>query len=136
MFIKVPNTKLSSGVIAPAFCVSQHLCRQGPNGEAVVTAEGDPWLVDSADAARQACDKAGFKLLTFTQLYALSANIGFQLVNLDENKRLRFERGWFELSNGNRIHAFGAESWCDYEDASPIVERQGLAGFYCTRNLP
>ena len=70
-FVRIPETHLPTGLVIPPFAVGTYLCSKGPDGRAVVTAEGKPWTrIPYADAV-QACLDAGYELLAESQWLAL-----------------------------------------------------------------
>ena len=140
LFIPVPKTTIPGGIIVPPFHVGQYICTQ-QDGKAAVTADGAPWLVNTFDEARKACEAAGFKLLTDRQFAALCTNIGKQSINwtLKAGKQvLFFERGWLQLSNGKRIFGLCTDLWVAPSKDSPVPLRENSDsaiphGFFCTR---
>jgi len=127
-FITVPETSLPSGLVVPTFQVSQYACTQGADGKAASNATDAPWVNINYHEAREACEKAGFKLITETQWLALAYNASQQDANwtggkLGEGELFlgirnwhvnsaqpgsyepedETERRWMTLSNGERI---------------------------------
>ncbi|MCK9985649.1 MAG: hypothetical protein AzoDbin1_02121 [Azoarcus sp.] len=127
-FVTVPETTLPDGYIVPSFQVGQYLCSKGEDGKAVVTPEGAPWVRINYRAAREACQAAGFTLITERQWLAIAHNAAAQDCNWTSGKvgegelfqGLRnwtveeaqpgsfessdeIERRWLTLSNGERI---------------------------------
>lgn len=127
-FVTVPETTLPNGIVVPEFQVGQYHCAKGGDGKAVIDPSLPPWVQINYQEAREACEAAGFKLLTETQALA----IAFNLANVDSNwtkgkvgegklfRGLRKgnvtsaqpgdyapkdakERRWMTLSNGDRI---------------------------------
>jgi len=81
LFVKVPQTTLPNGRVVPAFEIGQYLCSQGPDGRAVVTAEGTPWTDISYHDARRACADAGYALITESQALALALQVAREPLN-------------------------------------------------------
>jgi formylglycine-generating enzyme required for sulfatase activity len=128
LFITVPETILPSGLVVPAFQVSQFACTQAADGKAASTADAEPWVRINYFEAVEACEKAGFKLITETQWLAIAWNVSQQDCNwtggkvgegdlfqgirngdLDSAQPGNYEpedsdeRRWLTLSNGERI---------------------------------
>lgn len=137
-FIAVPATTLPGGVEVPAFAVARWLAACGPDGQVVLSETLPPWVRIGYHAARLACARAGFALLTERQALAIAQDIAGQAVNwtggavgdgrLFQGLHLGrchgpqaacmaspdpLERRWFVLSNGERIidAAGNAFSW-------------------------
>lgn len=138
LFVTVPDVTLPNGVTVPSFQVGQYLCSEDENGDAVVSATGEPWVEIDYHDAKSACEAAGFKLITELQYLAIAYDIANQDINwtggrvgegalfqglrndtVDEAQPGNFEpedpdeRRWFELSNGERIYDISgnAFSW-------------------------
>jgi len=137
-FVAVPATTLPGGVVVPAFAVARWLAAQGPDGQVLLSETAPPWVCVGYHAARLACARAGFGLLTELQALAIAHDIAGQAANwtggavgagslVQGLHRGRFdaaqpacvaspdplERRWFVLSNGERIvdAAGNAFSW-------------------------
>jgi hypothetical protein len=137
-FIAVPATTLPCGITVPAFAVGRWLAARGPDGEVLLSATAPPWVNIGFDAARRACARAGFQLLTELQALAIAHDLVAQAANWSGGAvgvgrlfqglhRGRFvaaqpayvvspdplERRWHVLSNGECIHdvAGNAFSW-------------------------
>ncbi|WP_018991274.1 SUMF1/EgtB/PvdO family nonheme iron enzyme [Aromatoleum toluclasticum] len=127
-FITVPETTLPDGTIVPAFQVGQYACSRSKDGQAVVTAEGTPWVRINYRAAIEDCKAAGFALITERQWLAIAHNVAAQACNwtggavgegelfqglrnwmVEEAQPGTYqptdesERRWLTLSNGERI---------------------------------
>lgn len=70
-FARIPATTLPHGIV-PEFVVGIYLCSKGPDGRAVVTAEGLPWTRITYRQAIEACRASGYELLTESQWLALA----------------------------------------------------------------
>jgi hypothetical protein len=157
-FIAVPATTLPCGVAVPAFAASRWLAACGPDGDVVLSATAPPWVRIGYHAARAACARAGYGLLTELQALAIAHDLVGQAANwsggavgagrMFQGLHLeRFgaaqpacvvspdplERRWHVLSNGERIHdvAGNAFSWVfdDVQgDAEGIVARCFVPG--------
>ncbi len=128
LFVTVPDVTLPNGVIVPSFQVGQYLCSENDDGKAVVTATGTPWVDINYYDAKEACEAAGFKLITELQCLAIAHDIanvgknwtggavgvgnlkqGLRNDTVDEAQAGDYvpddadEGRWFELSNGERI---------------------------------
>ena len=127
-FIIVPETTLPSGTVVPSFQVGQYVCTPGPEGKAVITADGAPWVRINFDEAKAACRAAGYALITELQWLAIAHDVARQDCNwtkgkVGDGKLFRGirnsnvssaqpgtfeptdakERRWLTLSNGERI---------------------------------
>jgi formylglycine-generating enzyme required for sulfatase activity len=136
LFITVPETTLSGGVIVPAFSVGQYSCTQGEEGKAAVTADAAPWVRINFVEAKAACEKAGYKLITELQWLAIAWNAsqqdcnwtkgavgkgklfrGIRNGNVSSAQPSNFEptdkkeRRWLTLSNGERICDLNGNVW-------------------------
>jgi formylglycine-generating enzyme required for sulfatase activity len=135
-FITIPETTLPSGLVVPGFQVGQYVCTQGDDGKAVVTPDGAPWVNINYAEAKEACQKAGYKLLTERQWLAIAWNASQQDGNWTKGKvgdgKLfrglrksnvsgaqpgnvepadKKERRWLTLSNGERICDLNGNVW-------------------------
>lgn len=151
VFVTVPAVTLPNGATVPSFQVGQFLCSEGADGHASVTASGVPATDISYFGAVEACESAGFKLITELQYLAIAHDIamqdinwtggkvgagavfqGLHLGNVDEAQPGDFvsddpeERRWHQLSNGERVFDFAgnAYSWV-FDDVQG--DAQGLA---------
>jgi formylglycine-generating enzyme required for sulfatase activity len=127
-FITVPETTLPSGLVVPSFQVSQYACTQGADGKAASIATDEPWVDINRAEVLEACEKAGYKLITETQWLAIAWNVSQQDCNWTGGKVGKgelfqgirnwnvesampgsyepddeSERRWLTLSNGERI---------------------------------
>jgi formylglycine-generating enzyme required for sulfatase activity len=128
-FALVPETTLPGGIVVPAFRVSRYVCTQGDDGLPTVSSDGKPWVNISYHEAVEACQRAGFALLTERQWLAMAHNAAAQNCNwtkgkVGEGKLFRGlrkgnvseaqpgnvidtaspkERRWLTLSNGEGI---------------------------------
>jgi formylglycine-generating enzyme required for sulfatase activity len=80
-FITVPETTLPSGLIVPEFQVSKYACTRGADGKAASVAADNPWVEINYHEAVEACQAAGFKLITETQWLAIAYNASQQDAN-------------------------------------------------------
>ena len=157
-FVAVPATTLPGGIEVPAFAVARWLAACGPDGQVVLSETLPPWVRIGYHAARLACARAGFELLTERQALAIAHDIAGQAANwtggavgvgrLFQGLHLGrveapqaavlaspdpLERRWFVLSNGERIvdAAGNAFSWVvdDVQgDADGIVAHEFRPG--------
>lgn len=127
-FVTVPEYTFPNGHVEPAFQVGQYLCSKDADGNAVVTAEGTPWVSINFKDAKSACEAAGFALITELQWLSIANNVAAQDCNwtkgkVGEGKLFRGlrkgnvssaqpgtyeptdkkERRWLTLSNGEQI---------------------------------
>lgn len=127
-FITVPEVTLPGGIVVPSFRVGQYASTRGADGKAAVTATDVPWVNISYHAAREACAKAGFQLITEKQWLAIALDVsrvdsnwtggkvgegklrqGIRLGNYDSAQPGHVvpedddEMRWLTLSNGERI---------------------------------
>jgi hypothetical protein len=137
-FVKVPATTLPGGTRVPAFAVARWLAARGPDGSVLLSEAARPWVNIGYHAAREACLRSGFGLLTELQALAIAHDLARQAINwsggaVGEGRLFQGlhlggfggaqpacatstdarERRWHELSNGQRIHDFAgnAFSW-------------------------
>lgn len=135
-FITVPETTLPGGRIVPSFRVSQYICTPGADGKAAVSPKAAPWVRINFAEAKEACIKAGYKLLTESQWLAIALDATRQDCNwtkgkVGEGKLFRGlrkgkvssaqpgnvepddpkERRWLTLSNGERICDLNGNVW-------------------------
>lgn len=127
LFITVPETTLPNGTTVPSFEVGKYVCSPGSDGQATVTEDGTPWVRINFAEAKEACEKAGYKLITELQWLAIAHNAAAQDCNwtgghVGEGKLFRGirkgkfgsaqpgsyepsqkERRWLTLSNGECI---------------------------------
>lgn len=71
-FIRIPETRLPSGLVVECFDVGVFLCSKGPEGHLVVTADHAPWTHISYQQAIDACKDAGYALITESQALAIA----------------------------------------------------------------
>jgi hypothetical protein len=137
-FVAVPATTLPCGMTVPAFAVARWLAARGLGGQVLLSESARPWVNIGYRAAREACRRAGFGLLTELQALAIAHDLARQPANwsggavgegsLFQGLRLGRvhepqaacmaspdprERRWHVLSNGEEIHDFAgnAFSW-------------------------
>jgi formylglycine-generating enzyme required for sulfatase activity len=128
LFITVPETTLPNGTVVPSFQVGQYACSKGDGGKAVVVADCAPWVYINFHDAKNACEEAGFKMITELQWLVIAYNAsqqdcnwtvgkvgegelfcGIRFGDVDEAQPGDFtpadesERRWLTLSNGERI---------------------------------
>jgi hypothetical protein len=154
-FVAVPATTLPGGIHVPAFAVARWLAARGPDGQAVLSETMPPWVRVGYHAARLACARAGFGLLTELQALAIAHDIAGEAANWTGGAvgagnlfqglhRGRFdaaqpacvespdpfERRWFVLSNGERLidAAGNAFSWV-FDDVQGGAEGIVAHGF-------
>jgi len=140
LFITIPETTLPNGTVVPSFQVGKYACSRSDAGQVFVTADRKPWVEINYTEAREACDAAGFKLLTETQALAIAHDIvqqdinwtggkvgeghvymGLHKWNVEEAQAGDYEsedpdeRRWHQLSNGERIYDFAGNvfTWID-----------------------
>lgn len=127
-FVTIPQTTLPGGLVVPEFQVSKYACTNGVDGKAASAANDAPWVRINYHEAREACEKAGYKLITETQWLAIAWNASQQDCNWTGGKvgegdlfqgirnwhvesaqpgsyepTDETERRWLTLSNGERI---------------------------------
>ncbi len=127
-FVTVPETTLPSGLVVPSFQVSQYLCSQAKDGA--------PWVEVNYHGARDACERAGTRLIAETQALAIAHDIAQQDINWSGGKVGEGsiyqglhkcsvstahgpswepddadERRWHDLSNGERIYDFAGNAF-------------------------
>jgi len=127
-FITIPETTLPSGTLVPAFQVGQYACGRGEDGKAIVTPEAAPWVRINYHDACEACEAAGYRLITELQWLAIAHDAASQPCNwtggaVGEGELFQglrnwtvkaaqpgthqptddTERRWLTLSNGERI---------------------------------
>jgi hypothetical protein len=154
-FVIVPATTLPGGVTVPAFAVARWLAARGPDGQLLLSATAPPWVRIGYHAAREACARAGVRLLTESQALAIAHDLAAQAANwsggavgagrLFQGLHLgRFdapqpacaaspdprERRWHVLSTGERIHdvAGNAFSWV-FDDVQGDIDGIVAHGF-------
>lgn len=136
LFITVPETTLPGGEVVPSFHVGQYACTKGENDTAAVNANDAPWVRVNYHKAREACEKAGYALITEKQWLAIACDASQQDANwtkgkVGEGKLFRGirkgtlsraqpgsyeptdpkERRWLVLSNGERICDLNGNVW-------------------------
>ena len=148
VFVTVPETTLPDGTIVPSFQVGKYLASEGMLKTPMVTASGKPWVNISYHKTREACAKAGMRLITERQWLAIACDIVNQDINWTggavgsgkvfqglhkgtvasaqpatfESKEPA-ERRWHQLSNGEIIIDFAgnAFSWV-FDDVQGNVD--------------
>jgi hypothetical protein len=80
-FVVVPATTLPGGTRVPAFAVARWLAARGAKGEVVLDEYAPPWTNIAYHAARAACARAGYGLLTELQALAIAHDIVRQPAN-------------------------------------------------------
>jgi formylglycine-generating enzyme required for sulfatase activity len=135
-FVYVPETTLPNGTIVPAFHVGQYACTKGEEGKAAVSPSAAPWVRINFAEAKEACEKAGYKLITELQWLAIAWNASQQACNwtkgeVGKGKLFRGirngnyssaqpgnvepadhkERRWLTLSSGERICDMNGNVW-------------------------
>lgn len=84
--IEVPETKLPSGLVVPAFHVGKYPCSKDSAGNLAVTAEGTPWVRINFADAKAACESAGLRMITESQWLAIAWNASQQDCNWTKGK--------------------------------------------------
>lgn len=74
-WVTVPETTLPNGMVVPSFPVMKHKASRGAGDIPVSTVDGMPWVEINYYDAKNAAERAGFKLLTSLQALALQWNI-------------------------------------------------------------
>lgn len=70
-FCHIPATTLPSGFVIPSFELGQYPCSRDDAGKVTVSALAKPIVGLEYFQAREACDRAGFQLLTMSQAIAI-----------------------------------------------------------------
>jgi formylglycine-generating enzyme required for sulfatase activity len=117
-FITIPETTLPSGLVVPGFQVGQYVCAQGDDGQAVVTPEGAPWVNINYAEAKEACQKAGYQLLTESQWLAIAWNASQQDINWTGGKV-----GEGDLFQGLRNDTVNGAMPGNFESSDPTEQR-------------
>ncbi|MDA8093390.1 MAG: SUMF1/EgtB/PvdO family nonheme iron enzyme [Betaproteobacteria bacterium] len=86
IFVTVPEVTLPSGIVVPSFQVGKYACTNPLSGKAAVTADGKPWVNISYHDARQACENAGYRLITETEWLAIAWDAANQDCNWTKGK--------------------------------------------------
>lgn len=127
-FVTVPEITLPNGTIVPSFRVSRYLASRGENDIPISVSHAVPWVNINFDKAKETCKRAGYNLITETQVLAIAWNISQQDANWSSGKvgegnlyqglhkgivseaqagdyqsQDTKEQRWFILSNGERI---------------------------------
>ena len=128
-FVQVPETKLPSGFVVPAFKVAQHAATNSENDDGSTDLALKPWTNISFHAAEEACKSMGYNMITETQWLAIAYNLSQQDCNWTGGKvgegdlfqGIRngggdkpsdyvpsniSERRWMMLSNGEKVCDF------------------------------
>lgn len=93
-FCCIPATTLPSGLVIPGFELGQYLCSRGPENKIAVCANNEPIRQLGYFEAREACHRAGFRLLTIRQMIA----IVYRASTWPSNYECHNDNPWLQLT--------------------------------------
>lgn len=80
-FVQIPETKLPSGLVVPAFKVAQHVAGKDEDGNLLLDGTEKPWVNISYFDAQKLCKEYEYGFITESQWLAIAYNLSQQDCN-------------------------------------------------------